>query len=635
MVCQGRKVVYLLRIGNIHSKNCLSRETPTPSFRRDSGIQDSGWKTCVVPNGWKVAVIVDNDVWTAEIGYEAEHDTPRYQFTRLDDAGRIHSQSKWCLSPSGAFKSASVDMIVDETAWGRHNGKLYLGCTYDYPQHFLRQYFKSILESGRHQWDEFLKAAIVEWLSPNSQSPEAVYNDKHGLGPIKFAAQAAAALAGLPRDEHPVDNAPPPLKKEALEPSDPETKSAAENEAKRVRKSSATVASSVSKKKAKPLNTLATVAAAETEVMPNNQRLDAVTASWLSGVWSEIVPDMYQSEIKLRRMFPGIPVYPSQDAQSRAFNAPPSALLSEEDILAILFHVDGQVQRVTLDKQMTYNVGNSTSNRPMSISPVTGYIVTGAIKSIIDIIPGKRVEGGIVRVMLSDFLAKLDNIEAAAEYLFPMLAQTLALFSVDDIFKKLEEGKPAIAKETLSFIRKRMTTLDVDSKDKFAVFSHSAEFIRALTFLPRASLVSKFVDSLHSMSSTIAISQQPTAVLPFMQSPGPSQMVAMPTGAGMITAQPWPMMSHRPFSAPTIMMGDARYFQNSMMMNQVRPSGMFMAPMTMSSGMPPQMWLRGSSTGSVSSSGSSSSPGQPVFASPFSVSNSQSSVPTLGQHRVQ
>ena len=511
MVCQGRKVVYVLRVGVLHSKNCIVKEAPTPSFRRDSGVAESGWKTVAVPKGWKVAVIVDNDVWTAEIGYSKERDLPQYQFTRMDENGEIMVQSEWCFTPSGAFKSASAEYIGDENAWGRHNGKLYLGCTYDYPQVFLRQYFKKKLDANDHDWDETLKALIVDWLDPTKQSPKAVFNIENKVGPDSYAAKESATDHGVSLRDH----SGAPRLTSAGGSGDgtlAETESDRSDTDQKTSSSSNSAGAVTHHRKKRKTSSMSE--SSEEQQSPLQKRLEAVTTMWMNRVWPDISPDIFAMEAKLRRAIPGNNAHASAEAQQRAFASDPGSFLSEEEILAIVSHVDGQTNRIALEKQVRFPMAGSGAAAPMpTYKPALGFVPENALKNIMNLVPNKKEENGVVKVKMDEFLQRLDNLETTAEYLFPVLSSTLFLFPVEDVFKRVEEGNPQVSKENLTFIRNRMRELDVDSKDKFSLFSNSSEFIRALTYLPRSSFIQKFVGALQFMAPTSMTILNPTNMM--------------------------------------------------------------------------------------------------------------------------
>jgi len=500
-----------------------------------------------VPNGWKVAVIVDNDVWTAEIGYSEERDLPQYQFTRLNEEGNVLVQSNWCFTPSGAFKSASIEFIGDENAWGRHNGKLYLGCTYDYPQVFLRQYFQKKFDSGDHKWDDSLKAWVAEWLDPSKQSPKAVFNLTHNLGPASYAAKESI----LELDESAFrstvdDNAEADSPSAATTVAAPEASTESPNKRLKFASEEARRAAAAARKRGIRKLTVNPETVAESEARAI-KKVETVTVNWANRIWPEISADMFHSEAKLRRIFPGTPVYPSNAAQTRAMRSSPGAWLNEDEVLAILYHVDGQIQRIAMEKQMG---GHGQPTRAFQ-TPTIGYIPTGAVKNVMSAVTKTKVVSDVVHVQIDHFLARLESIEGCAEKLYPILSQTLGLFSLDDIFKRLEDDVPPMPRETLDFIRARIRVLDVDSKDKFRVFANSGEFCRALTFLPRSSFVFKFVHELHFVAPALTLSA-PTNMLPH------GAASSIPTGfPGQFFGGPWmaaPRMAAGPafFNMPVI-----------------------------------------------------------------------------------
>jgi len=109
MVCEGRKIVHVLNVGVIDSPLCFRKEVPTASYRikgpdGKTKMKDSAWNSIVIPNGWKVAVVVGNDPWTAEVRITTKVE---FRFVRVNRDGQevIDTRSIWCETPGAAFKS--------------------------------------------------------------------------------------------------------------------------------------------------------------------------------------------------------------------------------------------------------------------------------------------------------------------------------------------------------------------------------------------------------------------------------------------------------------------------------------------------------------------------------------------------
>lgn len=162
MVCQGRKKVYVLCVGEIHSPNCFLREQPTSSFRSSAPPENASSKqlllgsTTLVPDGWKVASIVENNLWVAEVKY-AHSDIPTYQFSKINDDGEVVERSTWHYTPSAAFRQNNP---ADKSK-SRQNGKLFLGVNYENPQHYLRNVFRARLLS----YSAAIQQVMEPWLA--------------------------------------------------------------------------------------------------------------------------------------------------------------------------------------------------------------------------------------------------------------------------------------------------------------------------------------------------------------------------------------------------------------------------------------------------------------------------------------
>lgn len=173
-VCEGRKVVYVLKVGEITEEACFLRENPTPSQRAKS--MDSSatttpksnlWSSVMIPNGWKVAVVVDRNPWTAQA--EIVEGLLKFRFTFVDPYGKETDQcSDWCETPGAAFKSLFTKVHPDKDV-GRHNGKLYIGCHYDNVQRILRDYFLKKYNQGHFNHlpkdRSKVKTLVEQWLA--------------------------------------------------------------------------------------------------------------------------------------------------------------------------------------------------------------------------------------------------------------------------------------------------------------------------------------------------------------------------------------------------------------------------------------------------------------------------------------
>jgi len=183
MVCEGRKIVHVLNVGVIDSPLCFRKEVPTASYRikgpdGKTKMKDSAWNSIVIPNGWKVAVVVGNDPWTAEVRITTKVE---FRFVRVNRDGQevIDTRSIWCETPGAAFKSL-FQQLYPEKEVGRHNGKLYIGCHYDHVQKILRDYFKKFLDNGKFEAMPEIKVLVVEWIANKLQDIK-VRKPKRGL----------------------------------------------------------------------------------------------------------------------------------------------------------------------------------------------------------------------------------------------------------------------------------------------------------------------------------------------------------------------------------------------------------------------------------------------------------------------
>jgi hypothetical protein len=96
-----------------------------------------------------------------------------------------------------------------------------------------------------------------------------------------------------------------------------------------------------------------------------------------------------------------------------------------------------------------------------------------------------------------EFVEALESVETAAEYMHQILTQTLFLFPLDDIINRLAQGKSESFVRAVSFIHRRISELNLATYDKFKAISNPQQFTRIITFLPKASIVRKFLDCLY------------------------------------------------------------------------------------------------------------------------------------------
>jgi len=442
MVCQGRKVVYLLSFGKVHSKGCFVREPPTPSFRKDDQDAEEGfWKSIVIPNGWKVALIVDNEVWTAEVSYDHnERDLAQYQFCRMNETGEVAATSDWCYTPSGAFKSASmITDGTDEHAWGRHNGKLYLGCTYDFPQRLLRQHFKQQVEAGTETWNDEVKQMLVDWLDPVKQH------------------DPARKLSSLDRRKRPGSRSDAEGRKKASD--------------------SRSVSSNDSYEDS-PSNTYA--------MSLNLPVIDPNAAFWMNQVYLELHPANVRISGRLQHLFSLIPApNPSPNDHMRATTSAPQSILNPQEQSALLLHVVKQLNFMLLESYPQMILQQSRSN----FFPT---IPLGLIEKVLDVIPGKHVSG-LKHSRFEELLDFIETIEVFSSVVFENLKETMGISPLTDMFVRLSYGANETVKSALNFINNRMMESGLSRMELFQVGMSSAEFTRIITCVPKASLLRHFV----------------------------------------------------------------------------------------------------------------------------------------------
>lgn len=167
LIAEGRKTIHILSYGCIDSITCFIQDKPASSRRGEKSGDDAAQHTSIViPNGWKVAAYIHEDLWIGEISYD-HHPTraPMYQFSKLNEQGDIVERSGWQKSPSGAFNSTNMSRKSDKPL--RHNGKLFLGVHYEIPQEKIRAYFAS----RRDQVSKAFIPLLDAWLE-NRPFPE-------------------------------------------------------------------------------------------------------------------------------------------------------------------------------------------------------------------------------------------------------------------------------------------------------------------------------------------------------------------------------------------------------------------------------------------------------------------------------
>jgi hypothetical protein len=133
LVAEGRKALHVLSYGKIDSPRCFFPVAPVHTFRANK----STWHCIVIPNGWKVAVFVRDDLWIAETCYDPDL---QFQFSRLDEvSGEVVESTGWFKNPSAAFNTRNVSH--KDKGPLRHNGKLFVGVHYEGPQAKIREHF--------------------------------------------------------------------------------------------------------------------------------------------------------------------------------------------------------------------------------------------------------------------------------------------------------------------------------------------------------------------------------------------------------------------------------------------------------------------------------------------------------------
>jgi len=148
LVCEKRKVVYVLSYGVLDSVYCFRDEKPSPSYAK-KGLGDSTAATSpstsrmmktIVPNGWKVAVYVNKQLWTTDILYHGE--TPTYRMSLVDEFGNASRSSPYAVSPFAAYDYFFKQQHPNTKMTGI-NARLFFGCHYDVPQQRIIDFFRT------------------------------------------------------------------------------------------------------------------------------------------------------------------------------------------------------------------------------------------------------------------------------------------------------------------------------------------------------------------------------------------------------------------------------------------------------------------------------------------------------------
>ena len=183
-VCHGRKACYVMNFGKIHSKHCFVKEKPSSSFRDKSEDVKEDWT--LIPDGWKVAVLAEGNIWIGETSYEDKSERPLYSFFQYEK-GNTEPTKIWKSNPSAAFRAALVfHGEVENSKSCRHNGRLLMGVHYEFPQERLRSHF-SIPENRRElpidaeeNFVNWLRQPIKDKNLPSMTLPTAISNQSYG-----------------------------------------------------------------------------------------------------------------------------------------------------------------------------------------------------------------------------------------------------------------------------------------------------------------------------------------------------------------------------------------------------------------------------------------------------------------------
>lgn len=176
-VCEGRKTVHVLNDGEVDHVACfIGNETPGASFRvrktaaggaNKSEMQSSYLRSIVVPNGWKVAVVDEGHLFTAEARVSAES-VMEYRFASVNERGEEENLAHWYSNLCEAFRKVSQPLEDKKTTkTHRYNGKLLLGLHYHNPQLKVQQFVRKQFAEGKFDSAEGgeLKQRVAEWLA--------------------------------------------------------------------------------------------------------------------------------------------------------------------------------------------------------------------------------------------------------------------------------------------------------------------------------------------------------------------------------------------------------------------------------------------------------------------------------------
>lgn len=137
-------------------------------------MQSSYLRSIVVPNGWKVAVVDEGHLFTAEarvsvpIATEGTVATPavmEYRFASVNERGEEENPAGWYSNLCEAFRKVSQPLEDKKvTKTHRYNGKLLLGLHYHNPQLKVQQFVRKQFHDGKFSSDVQLQTKVEEWL---------------------------------------------------------------------------------------------------------------------------------------------------------------------------------------------------------------------------------------------------------------------------------------------------------------------------------------------------------------------------------------------------------------------------------------------------------------------------------------
>ena len=166
-ISDGRKVGYIVDFGRLR-EHCFVDQAPTPSTSIERCLKFKK-NICLIPDGFKLAGLVGNTVYIAEVTYDDAGER-FYQFCLLNE-GEINACSTKTKSPTGAFKE--IEQILYERSQAsdavgrkrrkpvsRTNGKLYVAVMYSAVQNRLKEHFKELI----HEVPDYLRAKFHFWL---------------------------------------------------------------------------------------------------------------------------------------------------------------------------------------------------------------------------------------------------------------------------------------------------------------------------------------------------------------------------------------------------------------------------------------------------------------------------------------